>query len=133
MIRVGVYASSRKFDMGRQAVMRAYDYCRCKLRHEVKLSSDLEFVVDDVHELVSCISRCAVCFIDAENISRGHSYWINVLRLVKENQSKKFVMFVRDHDNMQYPRAFNLPNVTFIPFDCIESCMEKELIKCTRQ
>lgn len=133
MIRVGVYVSSRKFDMGRQAVMQAYDYCRCKLRHKVKLSSDLEFVVDDVYELVSCISRCDICFIDAENISRGHSYWINVLRLVQENQSKKFIMFVCDHDNVQYSRAFILPNVTFIPFDHIESCMEKEIMKCTRR
>jgi len=133
MIRVGVYVSSRKFDMDKQAVMQAYDYCRCKLQHEVKLSSDLEFVVDDVYELVSCISRCDVCFIDAENISRGHSYWINVLRLVQENQSKKFIMFVHDHDNVQYAKAFIRSNVTFVPFDDIERCMEKEIIECTQR
>lgn len=133
MLKVGVYVAPSKCDYDKYAVMQAYNYLRCKLRNKVKLSNSLEFVVDNVYDLVSCISRCDVCFIDAENISYEHGSWINVLRMTQENMGKRFIMLVHDRDDIQYSTAFVLPNVKFIPFDYIESCMEKELLECMQQ
>lgn len=132
MIRVGLYVASKRFTYDKYAIANAYKHCRSKLRSNAAFASSVEFVVDSIEDFIGCVNRCDVCFIDAENVSDKHSWWVDVARVAKASPKKKFVIFVYD-DRVTYSTVLIRPNVKFIPFDFIESCIEKEIIECTRQ
>lgn len=132
MIRVGLYVASKRFTYDKYAIVNAYKHCRSKLRSDATLASSVEFVVDSFEDFIGCVNRCDVCFIDAENVSDKHDWWVVVARIAKAKPKKKFVIFICD-DCVPLPITMIRPNVKFIPFDCIESCMEKEIMECTRQ
>lgn len=132
MIRVGAYVATDRFEYDKYAIIRAYSYCRRELGQEVPLANSVEFIVDSVEDFTLCVHRCNVCFIDAENVSDKHGWWVDVARIAMEMPQKKFVIFV-PYDKVTYSTVLIKPNVKFIPFDCIESCMEDVLKKLSKR